>query len=562
MRITGCKTHDASWGAILVLLVVASGYSGADPVSEPPAGWRDRVRPVPEMDISGADPAVQQVMTETRLTLAGMLADRHAHSGAIGDVYGRLGAFYQLNAVIAAAEQCYLNAIALDPGNFRWHYYLGDLLLKNGRAEEALSRFERARQLDPDYRPMRLKLAQLAYELNRIEEAEQELLVLAEASGLQAMANFYLGQIALQRRDYRLAVERFERALALDPQADRIHYPLAQALRALGEREQAREHLSRHGTRLPTVADPLIAELNALNSGARPHFVRGVVAVKRQEYPLAVEAFEQGLELAPDNVDARTSYARALYLNGQPEPARQQLEHVLLQDPELDLAPFLLGLMLDESGDTSRASDLYRRTLGLEPGHAGAHFYLAGVLYRNGDYAAAAEHYAATAEANPDVTVAALLRLVALSHNGAPDAEVAARLLALQEARPEDPQLQYAAGRLLALSEDATVRDARRALELVQALALTIPAPPHLELLALAHAANGDFEQAHLLEQQLSFVPPWLGGIDTEWLEAAIIAFEEGRLFGPAWRKSDPFLQPPPVQANGPMREYPVAVPY
>lgn len=549
--------------AAAVIVMWLSPLVAADPVAEPPESLRGQVWAVPELDVSGADPVLQRGTAETRKELAALLVDPAAERAAIGDAYGRLGAYYQVQSVTTAAERCYENAITLDPGEFRWYYYAGVLLLGSGRAEEALAHFERARELDPAYLPLRQKLARAAFDLNRLDQAEQEFLGLAEAPGLQAMAHYYLGQIALQRHEYQRAAGWFLGALVFDPDADRVRYPLARALRAVGEEERAREQLSLHGTRLPSVEDPLMEELQALNSGARPHFIRAMAAVKRQEYATAVQGFAAGLELDPDNTNARVSYARALYLDGRAEQAREQLERVVKLDSKNSLAPFLLALVLEESGDSKRAGRLYAKTLEQEPEHAGAHFFLAGRLYRDGDYTAAAGHYAAALQVNPGIDVAVLLHLVSLSRSGSTDAEIAAQLHTLLETRPDDPALRYAAGRLLALSGDAAVRDPQRALELARTLAQQLPAPPHLQLLALAHAAAGDFEQARHAVQQLAFsLPPWEQEDTVERLQVALRAFAEGRIPGPPWPREDPVLQPPPAQAGGPMREYPAAVPY
>ncbi len=547
--------------AVIAMLLIQP--VAADPVAEPPESLRGQVWAVPELDISGADPAVQQATAESREELAALLVDPAAERAAIGDAYGRLGAYYHLQSVTTAAERCYENAITLDPEEFRWHYYAGELLLESGRTEEARIHFYHARGLDPDYPPLHLKLALVAFDLNRLDQAERGFQAIAEEPGLQAMAHYYLGQIALQRREYQQAAGWFLGALVFDPDADRVRYPLAQALRTLGEEEQAREQLSLHGIRLPSMDDPLMAELQALNNGARPHFIRGMTAVKRQEYAAAVQGFAAGLKLDPDNANARVSYARALYLDGKAEQARAQLEQAVKLDPKNSLATFLLALMLDGSGDAKTAGKFYAKTLEQEPEHAGAHFFLAGRLYRDGDYTAAAGHYAYALQVNPGIDVAVLLHLVSLSRSGSTDAEIAAQLHMLLETRPDDPALRYAAGRLLALSEDGAVRDPQRALELARTLVQQMPALPHLELLTLAHAANGDFEQARQVAQQLALsLPPWEEGSRVEDLQAAVQTFEEERIPGPAWPRDDPVLQPPPAQAGGPMREYPAAVPY
>ena len=115
-----------------------------------------------------------------------------------------------------------------------------------------------------------------------------------------------------------------------------------------------------------------------------------------------------------------------------------------------------------------------------------------------------------------------------------------------------------------ALSADEEVRDTVRALELAQNLMQQMPSPPHLQLLALALTADGDFGQSDKAVEQLEFMlPPWgVEGVDLEQLRKDIEDLEEERFPASPWPREDPVLQPPPVQAGGPMREYPAALPY
>jgi tetratricopeptide (TPR) repeat protein len=505
---------------------------------------------------------MRQAITESRAALAGLLNEASEVAEAVADAYGRLGAFYHLSAVVTAAEPCYLNAIRLAPENFRWRYYLGNLLLANGRPGQALEHLQSAADIDGDYPPLRLKLGRARYELNRVDEAQADFAAAAENPGLEAMASFYLGELAMLRRDHRQAIELFQRVLELAPDADRVHFPLAQALRAVGDTERARAQLRLHGNRLPAVDDPLMAEMDALDRGARPLFLRAMDAAKRRDYGAASEAFAQGLEVEPNNVDARVSYARALYLAGQGDAARVELDRALAQAPRHALARFLLGILVETSGEPARAEALYRRTLADAPDHAGAHFYLAGMLFREGDFAGAARHYAAARRANPDNTAAALLESVALSRTGTPDAALAEALGPLRDARPDDPLLSYALARLAAASADPEVRDPRRALDLAQGLVDRLPTPPHVALLVLARGASGDIEGAQEVLRQLQILPAWMTGVDTDSLESDLAACAEGSPPRPPWPREDPLLQPLPVQAQAVMREYPAAVPF
>ncbi len=541
-------------------LALFAGAARSDSLAVPPEAWRDKVEAVPEVYVARDDAATHEVLVGTRRELVEMLeAAPPVQAVRLGDGYGRLATLYHVHAVAGAAELCYRNAVALSPDNFRWRYYAGELMRERGRYREALDHFSAAGALDAGYRPLRLRMAQAQYEQGDLEQARLNLETVRTTPGLEAAANYQLGRITLLRKQYAQAAKYFLRTLELDPAADQVHYPLAQALRALGENDAAKSHLARHGQTPPRVEDPAADELQALRSGPRARFVRALQAVKDGDYVTAVKDFQQGLAGDPDNARARISYARALYLDGDAEASRRELERALDLQADNDLANFLLGLLADEAGDPATAERYYRRALALAPLHSGARLCLAGLLYRDGRYDESAKYYE---DSDPDIPFAPLMRILARGRAGMPWAGSVAALEDLISARPGDPVPLYALIRLLALGADGETRNPERALELTRELLARHPAPPFQALLALVLAANGDVESADLQLEQLEFMPPWISGVDIAALKNEVAALKQGRTLDRVWPEGDPLLRPPPAHAAGPMREYPTELPY
>ena len=124
----------------------------------------------------------------------------------------------------------------------------------------------------------------------------------------------------------------------MNPAASEVHYPLAQAYRHLDEPGLAREHLDKFERREPTAEDPLVSELEQVLRTSRSDFGQGMRALRERDYQGAIQHFSTGLEIDPDNLAARVSYARVLYLGGQTDAAEQQLHTVLERDPRQPLA--------------------------------------------------------------------------------------------------------------------------------------------------------------------------------------------------------------------------------
>ena len=536
----------------------------ADTLSEPPGNCQDKLQPVPEADLSGTEPAARKAITQTRERLAELLSQGTTEAPRLAAGYGQLAALYQLARIDAPAALCWDNARQLQPDEFRWSYYAGYLALKRGQTEIALAALQRAREIKPDYAPLDLRLAQLWLDTNELDKAHAALLRASRQPGLRASALYYLGELDLLRRDYESAQQHLLEALEFAPQASAIHYPLAQAYRHQGQQDLARQHLAAFKPGLPAADDPLVAELQSALETSRADFRLAMRAVKEQDYQKAFQHFEDGLKIDPDNLAARVSYARALYLGGQDEAALAQLNGVLERMPEQTLANFLLAVLRQSRGESDAAIEHYERILQHDERHAGARFYLANLLLERGQYAEAAKQYAAALAVDPDIPPARLLELVARQRTGEPDRMIAAALEQRVTDHPGQPELKYALARLYSLSTDTDARDSARALTLANQLAPNQPTPLNIAVLALAAAADGQFDQAARLQQQVLDMLRWTPDeAALQRLQTALDAYEAGHMPDqPAWPADDPLLTPPPLNPADPFRHYPAAVPY
>jgi tetratricopeptide (TPR) repeat protein len=241
--------------------------------------------------------------------------------------------------------------------------------------------------------------------------------------------------------------------------------------------------------------------------GSRIHFIQAMKDIRKQDYEAASKAFARGLEGEPDNVLARISYARTLYLADDKTGARQALEKALALQPNNSLCLFLLGILAEEAGDAAVAAAYYQRAIRSIPDHAGAHHFLANQYYRQGDYASAAQHYASSLKGEPDNLGAVIPYHGTLLLGDAPAATLMTELESAIERFPEYPGTRALQILLLAGSPDPAIHDPETALEKAQQLNGQYPIPPHRELLALAWAATGNYQKAvSMLEELLPYV--------------------------------------------------------
>jgi tetratricopeptide (TPR) repeat protein len=133
----------------------------------------------------------------------------------------------------AAAEECYRQALASDPGLAAAHTNLGGLHYRRGQSGAAREEFEAALALDPEQPEARYNLASILFQQGEIEQAASEL----------------------------------RRVVQQSPWFADAHYNLASALERLGGKRQAAIHLQRfldlQSAEASSAAEPWVTEARA-----------------------------------------------------------------------------------------------------------------------------------------------------------------------------------------------------------------------------------------------------------------------------------------------------------
>ena len=543
-------------------LLAASPAMAGDVASDLPASLAGRLRAIPEVKVDNLDAVGRESIQTARRQLNEALQSQPVEFDRLAAAYGELGGLYQVHRVFPPAEDCYQNVLQLAPDEFHWTYYAAYLADKDGRTREAMERYKHARKLEPGYKALMVRLGNVLLDLNELEQAQAAFEEVVNTAGLEAASLYGLGQVALLKRDYDTAIDLFSRALEHEPAASRIHYPLAQALRAKQRNDEAKAQLAMRGDQPPSISDPQIEGLEALKTGSRAHFRNAMDAMKLQDYKAASEAFAQGLAMEPDNTRARISYARTLYLTGDKSGARKTLEAALAMQPDNSLGQFLLGVLAEEEGDAGKAADYYRRAIRYTPDHFGAHQHLADQYYHQGNYTEAARHYARSIKGEPGNLAATIPYMDTLLLTDAPATTLMTSLETAVQRFPEYPGFQPLQILLLAGSSNAEIRDPEAALKIAQQLNDQYPTPQYQELLALALAATGSYQDAITIQENLlSFaqraMPAEVGRV------TKTLAYYQDKTLPPLDELiNHAALQPAKFNATAEFRDYPAYRPY
>jgi tetratricopeptide (TPR) repeat protein len=476
---------------------------------------RRSARPVTLPDLSRVDPGVQAQVKERYDTLMQALKGSSGSStdAELATAYGQYGMVLQAAEFFDAAEPCYLNAQALAPDEFRWPYYLASLHRSRGETDQAEAAYKRALQLRPDDLAALIWLGRLHLDQGRPEDAE---LLFARAFGMaprDVAVLAGLGRVAVARRDYPQAVKYLEDALAIDPEAESLHAPLAAAYRGIGQLEKAQPHLRQWRNRDLPVPDPLQQEMDLLLESGLSYELRGIREFEVRDWKGAAEYFRKGLALTHANSPLRRSLQHklgtALYLGGDTAGAQTAFEAVAEAGPPNGIdeatakAHYSLAVLLASQGRA--APDVLRHfeaAVKYQPSYVEAHLAFADYLRRRGRPDAALKEYRETLDLNPRQFVArlgyAMCLVQARRYRDARDwLDEASRLF------PDRTEFKMGLARVLATSPDDRVRDGRRAVSITQELYKGERTTALGETIAMALAEAGDYAQAIAIQREV-----------------------------------------------------------
>ena len=450
-------------------------------------------------DTGRLHPAVQRQIAEAYHSLLAVARDPVAATHARSEAYGELGMLFLAADFLQHAERGFGNAQVLAPSEFRWPYYSAHVLRKMGDLERSAEHLGRALELRPKDLAATVWLSRIYLNLGR-PAAAQPLVgeMLGQRSDAPAL-RLEAGRIASAMNDYASAAEHLEAALALDPGATGIHYPLAMAYRQLEGADRARRHLRRWredgpGTpvRLP---DPLMAAVNRVLRN--PQYYRDLAfhAASGGDWALAAAHFRTAVGAAPEDAMLRLNLGTALERLSDVDGAEAAFGAALLLDRRSYRAHYALGALLARSGRDSGAIDRFTDAVLHNPNFAAAHLALADTLRRTARSEASLASYRRVLELDPGNPAARFGEAMALVRLGR-HAAARDRLIRAATLHPGRTEFPHALARLFAAAPDERVRDGAQALELMRPLVTSERTTAVAETMAMTLAELGLFAEA------------------------------------------------------------------
>ena len=186
----------------------------------------------------------------------------------------------------ATAEPYYRDAVALEPDNATYNYYLGAAMFRLQRYADAEPYLRKAMTLLPSNAALRKDLATNFYRQQKYLEAEEQIRAAARLEPSNANYQSQVGLILYYQQKYTEAEMFFREALRLDPSnaGDQKNLEVTQSALKAAEK---------------------------LNPDAAMHNSRGNVLFNQAKYGPAEAEYREALRLDPQSADYKNNLARA-----------------------------------------------------------------------------------------------------------------------------------------------------------------------------------------------------------------------------------------------------------
>ena len=188
-----------------------------------------------------------------------------------------------------------------------------------------------------------------------------------------------------------VAVEYFEKALAIKPDYTEVNYNLGLTLQELGQLDAAVESYKK-----ALAVNPNYAEA---------HNNLGVTLKELGQLDSAVECYEKAITSQLDYAEAHNNLGLAFYELDQVDAAVESYKKALAIKPDYAEVNYNLGNALNDLGQLDDAVKSYEKALAIKPDYAEAHNNLGNVLKDLGQLDDAVKSYERALAIKPDYLV-------------------------------------------------------------------------------------------------------------------------------------------------------------
>jgi len=230
------------------------------------------------------------------------------------------------------SQSLFEHAIEVTSNNWAAHLRLSQVLLDEGRVDDAVPHIRETVRLRPNLLEARINLGAALSKRAEFQEAETEYRAALRIQPDNADAHEGLGVAATEEGRFNEALTHLTEAVRLRPDDPDSHYNLGRAYGLAGRTSEAIEQFTKTVQLQP--------------NNAEAHFNLGTALAVQDRLPEACDEFSRAVRLNPNDVNARFNLGSAFGTLGRLDEAIEQFQEVIRLKPDFDDARHALDYCL------------------------------------------------------------------------------------------------------------------------------------------------------------------------------------------------------------------------
>ena len=292
----------------------------------------------------------------------------------------------------AEAENCYIEALKIDPNIEVAHFGLGNSYFQLGKFDEAVRELKRGLKISANHEGAHCLLGNVYYEQGKFAKAvieyKKELKIKSAFDNISHMhSHIQLGAIYARQGKLDMAVREFREVLKNGPNED-----------AYGNLIHV--YISRGNWNMAVIECRKLLKINPDSVDA--HNDLGFVYRKQGKLEKAVQEFKKGIFINPEDEVPHFNLGMTYRNQGKLDKAITEYHTVLKINPGRERVHFQLGMAYANQGNLKKALHEFRKEVQISPNYEGAHFNLGLVYEQMGMLNKAVKHYKEVLRINPD----------------------------------------------------------------------------------------------------------------------------------------------------------------
>ncbi|MFK8012897.1 MAG: tetratricopeptide repeat protein [Marinicellaceae bacterium] len=264
------------------------------------------------------------------------------------------------------AKSCYYWIGMQFKTDARWPYLFAKATHESGDLDSAINGYKQALMRQKNYLPAHYHLIRIAMQKGDLHTAFELYSQVPTVLRLTSSMINLTGDLFAQVENHHIAIGYYQQALQLLPEANSLHYKIAQNYQMLEMPDLAQEYLSKAGQIRIALIDPYYQDVKNTIIGEIPYLIKAKTALQQLNFKQAIVDYNKALEFNPKSNTAKTNIAVAYFQDNQIDKAQEIFENLIEESHDNLKVLYNLAVIAKVQNNITTAINYYKKYRSLD----------------------------------------------------------------------------------------------------------------------------------------------------------------------------------------------------